>query len=109
MAPSRSPLSRQSIAAAMTELLGRSAVETDEEQLKQASVDRFKKYTAVNGIFDGPIPAAIVYPPRPRTSRPCCGSPRTTWSTSYPAPEAPPPRAGWRPSSRTRSWSTARG
>ena len=62
MAPSRSPLSRQSIVAAITELLGRSAVETDEEQLKQASVDRFKKYTAVHGIYDGPIPAAIVYP-----------------------------------------------
>jgi alkyldihydroxyacetonephosphate synthase len=62
MAPSRSPLNRQSIVAAMTELLGPHAVETGDEQLKAASVDRFKKYTAVHGIYDGPIPAAIVYP-----------------------------------------------
>jgi len=62
MAPSRSPLNRQSIVAAMTELLGSHAVETGDEQLKAASVDRFKKYTAVHGIYDGPIPVAIVYP-----------------------------------------------
>jgi alkyldihydroxyacetonephosphate synthase len=62
MAPSRSPLNRQSIVEAMTELLGPDAVETGEEQLKEASVDRFKKYTSVHGIYDGPIPAAIVYP-----------------------------------------------
>src|ERR1700693_2057366 len=62
MAPSRSPRSRQSIVAPMTDLLGPDAVETGDEQLKAASVDRFKKYTAVHGIYDGPIPAAIVYP-----------------------------------------------
>ena len=62
MAPSRSPLTRQSIAAAMTGLLGSHAVDTRDEQLKQASVDRFKKYTSVHGIYDGPFPAAIVYP-----------------------------------------------
>jgi len=62
MAASRSLLNRQSIVDAMTELLGRDAVETGEEQLKEASVDRFKKYTSVYGIYDGPIPAVIVYP-----------------------------------------------
>src|SRR6516164_8951488 len=46
----------------MTELLGPGAVETRDEQLQAASVDRFKKYTSVHGIYDGPIPAAIVYP-----------------------------------------------
>ena len=46
----------------MTELLGPDAVETGDEQLNAASVDRFRKYTAVHGIYDGPIPAAIVYP-----------------------------------------------
>jgi alkyldihydroxyacetonephosphate synthase len=46
----------------MSELLGPDAVETGVEQLNAASVDRFKKYTAVHGIYDGPIPAAIVYP-----------------------------------------------
>src|SRR5690348_6529865 len=62
MAPSRSPLTRQAIVDAMTGLLGPAAVDTRDEQLRQASVDRFKKYTAVHGIYDGPIPAAIVYP-----------------------------------------------
>jgi alkyldihydroxyacetonephosphate synthase len=62
MAPSRSPLNRQSIVTAMTGLLGAHAVETSVEQLKEASVDRFRKYTSVHGIYDGPIPAAIVYP-----------------------------------------------
>ncbi|MGH3204800.1 MAG: FAD-binding oxidoreductase, partial [Streptosporangiaceae bacterium] len=62
MAPSRSLLNRQSIAQAMTELLGPDAVETGHEQLEAASVDRFRKYTAVHGIYDGPIPAAIAYP-----------------------------------------------
>src|SRR5262249_45383652 len=46
----------------MGELLGPGAGETRDEQLKAASVDRFKKYTSVHGIYDGPIPAAIVYP-----------------------------------------------
>src|ERR1700746_3267079 len=62
MAPSRSPLNRQSIGEAVTLVLGPGAVDTRDEQLKAASVDRFKKYTAVHGIYDGPIPAAIVYP-----------------------------------------------
>src|SRR5690349_22434457 len=62
MAPSRSPLTRQAIADAMTGLLGPAAVDTRDEQLRQASVDRFRKYTAVHDIYDGPIPAAIIYP-----------------------------------------------
>jgi FAD/FMN-containing dehydrogenase len=32
----------------------------DEALLRAASVDRFKKFMAVNGIYEGPIPAAIV-------------------------------------------------
>src|SRR5260370_40583502 len=55
-------LPRQSIVDAMTGLLGPAAVDTRDEQLRQASVDRFRKYTAVHGIYDGPIPAAIAYP-----------------------------------------------
>jgi alkyldihydroxyacetonephosphate synthase len=62
VAASRSPLSRQSIVEAVTQLLGPDAVDTGDDQLKAASVDRFKKYTSVHGIYDGPIPAAIVYP-----------------------------------------------
>ncbi|WP_406692540.1 FAD-binding oxidoreductase [Saccharopolyspora sp. ID03-671] len=35
---------------------------TDEQVLRESSVDRFKKYTAVHGIFDGPLPRAVVHP-----------------------------------------------
>lgn len=62
MADSRSSLSRDQITAHLTELLGADAVDTDEQALREASVDRFKKYSAVHGIFDGPFPAAIAYP-----------------------------------------------
>ncbi|TQL41968.1 alkyldihydroxyacetonephosphate synthase [Homoserinimonas aerilata] len=60
MSASRSSLSRSEIISGLVELLGASVVDTDEQNLREASVDRFKKYTAVHGIFDGPIPAAIV-------------------------------------------------
>lgn len=44
------------------ELVGHDRLDLDPRHLQHASVDRFRKYTAVNGIFDGPIPAAIVLP-----------------------------------------------
>ena len=50
MAPSRSPLPRRASVDALTGLLGPAAVDTRDEQLREASVDRFKKYTAVHGI-----------------------------------------------------------
>ena len=62
MVSSRSTLSRADLVRAVTDLLGPEAVDTDEERLRAASVDRFKKYPAVHGIYDGPIPAAIAYP-----------------------------------------------
>src|SRR5690554_7112553 len=61
MVASRSDLGRDEIVEALTSLVGAAQVDTDEQQLREASVDRFKKYSADHGIFDGPIPAAIVY------------------------------------------------
>lgn len=49
------------ITAALADLLGVAAIETDPEILRRASVDRFKKYTAAHGIFDGPTPSAVAY------------------------------------------------
>ncbi|MFI6096121.1 FAD-binding oxidoreductase [Lentzea sp. NPDC051213] len=60
--PSASDLSRPEIVAGLVDLLGPAAVDTDEQELRDASVDRFRKYTSVHGIFTGPIPAAIVRP-----------------------------------------------
>jgi len=59
---SRSPLDRDEIAARLRDLLGADQVNTLESALREASVDRFKKYTAALGIFDGPFPAAIISP-----------------------------------------------
>lgn len=48
------------IVARLREIVGDERVVTDEQVLREASVDRFKKYTAVHGIFDGPLPCAVV-------------------------------------------------
>jgi len=65
MSTSTGTLSRTDIVARLSDMLGDGRVDTDGQQLREASVDRFKKYTAVHNIFDGPIPAAIVYPADP--------------------------------------------
>jgi alkyldihydroxyacetonephosphate synthase len=59
MVASRSTLSRDTIVRRLTSLLDPGDVVTDEPSLREASVDRFRKYTAVHGIFDGPLPVAI--------------------------------------------------
>ncbi|MEO7078333.1 MAG: FAD-binding oxidoreductase [Rhodococcus sp. (in: high G+C Gram-positive bacteria)] len=62
MTESRSHLTREQIVSALAGLLGAVQLDTDEQALREASVDRFKKYTAAHGIFDGPFPAVIAYP-----------------------------------------------
>lgn len=62
MVNSRSTLSREDLVRAVTDLLGANQVVTDLAVLQESSVDRFRKYTAVHGIYDGPLPAAVVYP-----------------------------------------------
>lgn len=60
MVQSVSDLNREEIRRALAELVGQGQVCVDEDLLRAASVDRFKKYMAVNGIFIGPIPTAVV-------------------------------------------------
>ncbi|GEP34121.1 FAD-linked oxidoreductase [Nocardioides szechwanensis] len=62
MVTSRSTLSRPAIVEAVTDLLGAAQVNTDEAHLRESSVDRFRKYSAVHGVYDGPFPAAVAYP-----------------------------------------------
>ncbi|WGD37529.1 FAD-binding oxidoreductase [Lysinibacter sp. HNR] len=59
---SRSALNREQITDTLSAMLGPEQVDTDESALRAASVDRFKKYTAAHGIFNGPFPSAIAYP-----------------------------------------------
>jgi FAD/FMN-containing dehydrogenase len=61
MLESRSPLDRSGVLAGLLALLGPSKVDTTPEALDEASVDRFKKYQSVHGIFDAPRPVAIAY------------------------------------------------
>jgi alkyldihydroxyacetonephosphate synthase len=54
-------LERTELLAALTDLVGADKIDTDETALREASVDRFKKYQSVHGIHDAPTPVAIVY------------------------------------------------
>ena len=54
-------IAAERIADDLRRLVGDDRVQTDPALLREASVDRFKKYQSVHGIFDGPIPAAIVF------------------------------------------------
>ena len=55
-------LEPRQVADELAGLVGADRVDTDPKHLREASVDRFRKYTAVNGIYDGPYPMAIVTP-----------------------------------------------
>lgn len=54
-------LSRTAIVEHLTALLGVDQVITDETELKLSSVDRFRRYEELNGVFTLPPPAAVVY------------------------------------------------
>lgn len=60
MVESVAHLNREEIVVGLQSLVGEDNVSTDKKALREASVDRFKKYTSVHDIFDGPIPAVIV-------------------------------------------------
>jgi len=60
MVESPASLDAPQIVAGLTQIVGEGNICTERQTLREASVDRFKKYTAVHDIFDGPIPAVIV-------------------------------------------------
>jgi alkyldihydroxyacetonephosphate synthase len=53
-------LTREQIVKGLVDILGLEKVITDEEVLKQSSIDRFRKYEDVCGVYTQPIPAAVV-------------------------------------------------
>lgn len=55
------PLTREQIVEKMIALLGTDQVITDEQVLKESSVDRFRRFEELHGVFTQPIPAAVVY------------------------------------------------
>ena len=53
-------LSRNEIVNELIGIVGKGSVVTDENVLKESSIDRFRKYESICGVFTRPIPAAIV-------------------------------------------------
>jgi alkyldihydroxyacetonephosphate synthase len=52
-------LSRTAIVQGLQEILGARNVITDEQELKQSSIDRLRLYEDVHGVFTQPLPAAV--------------------------------------------------
>lgn len=52
---------REEIVRNLIEMLGEDRVVTDEQVLKVSSVDRFRRFEELHGVFTLPIPAAVVY------------------------------------------------
>jgi alkyldihydroxyacetonephosphate synthase len=55
------PLKREQIVEALMKIVGGDDVVTDEQVLKDSSVDRFRRFEAYHGVYRLPLPAAVVY------------------------------------------------
>ncbi|OON40912.1 FAD-binding oxidoreductase [Izhakiella australiensis] len=53
-------LSRAEIVEQLKEIVGPQQVVTDEETLRHSSIDRFRKYADIHGVYTLPLPAAVV-------------------------------------------------
>ena len=53
-------LSREQIVQDIKGILPEAQVITDEQVLKTNSIDRFRKYEDINGVYTQPLPAAVV-------------------------------------------------
>ena len=54
-------IARDQIVAGLSAILGGQRVVTDEQVLRESSLDRYRKYEQCMGVFTQPIPAAVVY------------------------------------------------
>jgi alkyldihydroxyacetonephosphate synthase len=54
-------MKREDIVESLKKILGADRVVTDNQVLKDASVDRFRKYENICGVYTQPTPAAIAY------------------------------------------------
>ncbi len=55
-------MTKEQILLALSEMLDADQINTDAEDLYDASADRYKKYAKAKKVLDVPIPTAIVYP-----------------------------------------------
>ena len=54
-------LKREQIVDALKKIVGEDQVVTDEQVLKESSVDRFRRFEAYHGVYRLPLPAAVVH------------------------------------------------
>jgi len=54
-------LKKKEIVETLRKLVGKDRVVTDEQVLKESSVDRFRRFEAYHGVYTMPLPAAVVY------------------------------------------------
>jgi len=54
-------LTREQIISALIKIVGTDQVVTEEEVLKESSVDRFRRFEELHGVYTQPLPAAVVY------------------------------------------------
>jgi alkyldihydroxyacetonephosphate synthase len=53
-------MSRSQIVQELVRIVGAPAVVTDEAELRASSIDRFRKYEDIHGVYTRPVPAAVV-------------------------------------------------
>lgn len=57
---SSSTLTREQVVAGLVDLVGADRVVTDPDELRRSSIDRFRKYEDICGVWTQPPPAAVV-------------------------------------------------
>jgi alkyldihydroxyacetonephosphate synthase len=53
------PLTREQILEQLQNIVGSEQINTDEQMLRESSVDRFRRYEAYHGVYTQPMPVAI--------------------------------------------------
>ncbi|MGM0432038.1 MAG: FAD-binding oxidoreductase [Spirochaetota bacterium] len=54
-------LTREEIVTGLIDMLGNDQVVTDEDVLRESSLDRFRRFEGHHGVYNQPFPAAVVY------------------------------------------------
>lgn len=55
------PLTREKIVENLKAILSADQIVTDPEVLKESSIDRFRRFEELHGVYTQPVPAAVVY------------------------------------------------
>lgn len=100
-------LSRAAIVDQLKEIVGADRVITDETVLKKNSIDRFRKFPDIHGIYTLPIPAAVVKLGSTEQVSRVLNFMNAHKITVCRVPALPPLKVGWKPLWKTRWCSTA--